>query len=160
DGLADDADASVRASTESTWYTDADSDGYGLSSATTVACDRPSGAVATGGDCDDGNASVNPGRTEGCNAAHTDDDGDALAYDADPSAATTGMSTWYTDGDGDGYGDPSTAARACDAPSGAVAITGDCDDSDDAYNPGATERCTDPHDYNCDGSVGYADADG
>ena len=33
--------------------------------------------------------------------------------------------------------------------------------SDPDYHPGATEDdCTDPNDYNCDGSVGYADVDG
>ncbi|MBN2799961.1 MAG: hypothetical protein JXX28_12515, partial [Deltaproteobacteria bacterium] len=46
-------------------------------------------------------------------------------------------------------------------PAGYVTNDTDCDDSDDAFHPGATEAdCTDPADYNCDGSVGYADADG
>jgi hypothetical protein len=49
---------------------------------------------------------------------------------------------------------------ACEAPAGHVAAAGDCDDTDAAFNPGAAEDdCTDPADYNCDGSVGYADAD-
>ena len=38
---------------------------------------------------------------------------------------------------------------------------GDCDDADAAFYPGATEDdCTDSNDYNCDGSVGFEDADG
>ncbi|MBN2800760.1 MAG: hypothetical protein JXX28_16585, partial [Deltaproteobacteria bacterium] len=46
-------------------------------------------------------------------------------------------------------------------PAGYVTNDTDCDDSDDAFHPGATEAdCADPADYNCDGSVGYADADG
>lgn len=37
---------------------------------------------------------------------------------------------------------------------------GDCDDLDEDVHPGAEEDCTDPVDYNCDGSVSYADEDG
>ena len=49
----------------------------------------------------------------------------------------------------------------CDAPVGYVADDTDCNDADPAYNPGAVESdCADPSDYNCDGSVGYADGDG
>jgi hypothetical protein len=49
------------------------------------------------------------------------------------------------DADGDG-------SHVCD---------GDCDDGDPAFHPGADETdCSDPNDYNCDGSVGYADRDG
>ena len=54
----------------------------------------------------------------------------------------------------------SGAASICGTPSGYVSLPGDCDDTSTAYNPAATEVCTDPNDYNCDGSVGYADHDG
>jgi uncharacterized protein (TIGR03382 family) len=38
---------------------------------------------------------------------------------------------------------------------------GDCNDGDIRFHPGAEENdCADPNDYNCDGSVGYEDADG
>ena len=40
-----------------------------------------------------------------------------------------------------------------------VAQGGDCNDADGAWRPGAPESCEDPNDYNCDGSVGYADGD-
>ncbi len=43
-----------------TWYRDLDVDGYGDPSATLVSCD-PSGYVADATDCDDTDASVNPG---------------------------------------------------------------------------------------------------
>lgn len=37
----------------------------------------------------------------------------------------------------------------------------DCDDTDPAVHPGAVETdCTDPTDFNCDGSAGLTDADG
>ena len=64
--------------------------------------------------------------------------------------------TFYADGDGDGYGDATTPAQACERPEGYVEDDGDCDDSSGAFHPGAAESdCTDPADYNCDGSVGY-----
>ena len=70
------------------------------------------------------------------------------------------INRWYSDTDGDGYGDDSTSVEDCDAPSGYVSLGGDCDDTDTAYNPGATEDdCDGTIDYNCDGSVGSDDAD-
>ena len=49
---------------------------------------------------------------------------------------------------------------ACDAPDGYVEEGGDCDDDDVAIHPAASESCSDPTDYNCDGEVEYADVDG
>ena len=138
-----------------TWYADADADTYGSATYTTVACDAPAGYVADPTDCDDLESAVNPGATELCNGI--DDDCDGTTDEGDAADATI----WYVDADGDGYGDDATAASACDAPAGAVAYGGDCDDADAAYNPGASEPdCTDPNDYNCDGSVGASDIDG
>ncbi|MFN7147036.1 MAG: putative metal-binding motif-containing protein, partial [Myxococcota bacterium] len=105
-------------------------------------------------ECDDGDAAVNPGATETCNTVDDDCDGTAdedEAVDARP---------WYLDADADGYGDDATALTTCEAPAGYAERGGDCDDADAAFNPSALEEdCTDPADYNCDGSVGYADAD-
>jgi uncharacterized repeat protein (TIGR02543 family) len=50
----------------STWYEDADDDGYGNPGITQAACLQPDGFVANGDDCDDGNGSVNPGAAEIC----------------------------------------------------------------------------------------------
>ncbi len=70
------------------------------------------------------------------------------------------QSAWYRDADSDGYG-AGEVKMACDQPDGFVAQDGDCNDEDAAFHPGAPEEdCTDPEDYNCDGSTGYADADG
>ena len=122
-------------------------------------CEAGAGFVADASDCDDSRADINPGAIEVCNGL--DDDCDTLVDDADDSLDGTSASVWYTDADGDGYGDTSTAVLSCEAPIGAVGIDGDCDDADAAYNPGASESdCADPNDYNCDGSVGYADGDG
>jgi len=119
---------------------DADSDGY-------TTCDN---------DCDDTNARINPGMSEVCDGS-TDEDCDGFVDDAD--SGVTGTTTWYADGDLDGYGSTSTV-KACVVPSGYVASGGDCNDSDENYHPSAPEACTDTVDYNCDGSIAYADADG
>ncbi len=155
DGLVDDADPSVTET--ATWYTDLDGDGYAGAEATISACDLPEGAFASAEDCDDSDAAVSPAGTERCDALDVDEDCDALVDDADPSVTET--TRWYADADGDGYGDPDEAVDACAAPEGRVADGADCDDADPAFHPGASESCTDPVDLNCDGSVGYADAD-
>jgi hypothetical protein len=53
DGAADNDDASALAEDFATWYADADGDGYGDASTSTLACDAPDGFVADGRDCDD-----------------------------------------------------------------------------------------------------------
>jgi hypothetical protein len=58
----------------STFYRDADGDGFG-SGTTIVACTPPAGYVMPSGDCDDGEMTVYPGATELCNAIDEDCDG-------------------------------------------------------------------------------------
>lgn len=56
------------------------------------------------------------------------------------------------DRDGDGYGDPSEAVKSvCVPPAGHVQNTSDCDDTNPAIHPGATELCGDAIDQNCNG---------
>ncbi|MCB9797374.1 MAG: putative metal-binding motif-containing protein [Alphaproteobacteria bacterium] len=103
-------------------------------------------------DCDPDDASVYPGATELC---------DGLDNNCDDVVDEGVTITVYADADADGYGDDATATQACAPEDGQVEQGGDCDDSDPAYNPAAVEDdCADPNDYNCDGSTGYADADG
>ncbi|MEZ4365495.1 MAG: lectin-like protein [Kofleriaceae bacterium] len=61
--------------------------------------------------------------------------------DAAGCAGGAAPTTWYTDADGDGFGDDATAVVACTQPAGTVAEGGDCGDDDDAQFPGATEVC-------------------
>jgi len=62
------------------------------------------------------------------------------------------VTTWWRDQDGDGYGDLAVSVQADTKPSGYVADSTDCDDSDAQVHPGATETC-DGKDDNCDGQV-------
>ena len=145
----DDQDAGVGA--PSTWYADADADGYGAADGDT-SCTPPASAAAEGGDCDDADPAVHPAATETCDGADQDCDGTV------DNGFT--VATWYADTDGDGYGDDNSTQETCLPPDDAVETGGDCDDQDAAIHPGAAEPdCTDPRDYNCDGSTGYADLD-
>ena len=147
-GVDDDCDGSTddpSSADASTWYADADQDGYGDPATAAQACTAPSGYGADATDCDDTDGAVNPGATERCNGVDDDCDGST----DDPSSADA--LTWYADADQDVYGDPATAAQACTVPNGYGADATDCDDTDAAVNPGATERCNGVDD-DCDGA--------
>ena len=167
DGVDQDCDGAVDegAVDAGTWYADVDGDGWGDAGAAVAACAQPTGTVADATDCDDGEAGVNPGATETCDGVDQDCDGAV-----DEGAVDAG--TWYTDADGDGWGDPGVSETDCTQPTGTVSGTGpsatDCDDGDAGVNPGAMETC-DGVDQDCDGVVDeeasdaatwYADLDG
>ena len=160
DGLDNDCDTLIdEDSATATYYADIDGDGYGDAGSTVDACSIPPGYRTDATDCDDSRSDINPGASEVCDGL--DNDCDTLVDDEDDSLDTSTASVWYADADGDGYGDDASTVLACDEPAGTSALGGDCDDGDSAYNPGALEvDCTDPNDYNCDGSVGTVDADG
>lgn len=80
-------------------------------------------------------------------------DGVSIPEDCDPNdpQQTTGQ-IWYEDADADGVGNADVTRTACVQPEGTRAISGDCDDSDPAVYPGATEIC-DLVDNDCDGAL-------
>ncbi len=69
--------------------------------------------------------------------------------DDDPAVGQP--TTWHADSDGDGWGTESTTI-ACTQPSGFTVRPGDCNDSDAAVHPDATEVCNGVDD-DCDTSV-------
>ncbi len=135
------------------WYGDGDGDGFGDPGDNQEACDQPDGYVANDDDCDDDDGAINPDADEVCDNEDNDCDG---TVDEDDAVDAT---TWYEDGDGDGYGDPQVSQTACDQPQGYVANDDDCDDDDDAQYPGVAELCN-GEDDDCDGTVDEEPIDG
>ena len=108
-------------------------------------------------DCNDADATVNPGAEEWCNGIDDNCDG---------SVDEGVLEEFFVDADGDGHGDPDQPVAACALPDGHASAPTDCDDSDAAVSPDAAEVCN-TRDDNCDGSVDegvtlefWADEDG
>jgi hypothetical protein len=158
----DDCDGTIDDGAGSAWWPDADGDGFGDRSASSVtACLRPPGYAAVGTDCDDQAPAVNPaaperctGRDDNCNGA-IDDVTDAQFY-------------YWFDADGDGHGEEIGAPLPfCPPPPpGWVRSHDDCDDDEPRVFAGNPEAC-DHLDNDCDGVVDegvtvphYADVDG
>ncbi|MBL8614611.1 MAG: hypothetical protein JNM72_03270 [Deltaproteobacteria bacterium] len=150
DGLIDMEDDSVTGTL--TYYTDADSDGFGDESLPVTTCGAAAGLAAEAGDCDDANSAIAPDADESCNGI--DDNCDTVIDGSDSVDAFT----WYWDADGDGYGDPATPAVACSQPTEHVDDNTDCDDTNEAAYPGNTETWYDGADNDCSGGSDY-DAD-
>ncbi|MBT8233670.1 MAG: choice-of-anchor B family protein [Saprospiraceae bacterium] len=136
-----------------TYYKDADGDGYGDYNIFETSCSEPNGYVINNSDCDDDDDASYPGAPELCDGK--DNDCDGLTDQNDPDVV---YNTYYLDNDNDGYGDASMTTLACLPPTGYVIDDTDCDDSNNMINPGFPEIC-DGLDNDCDGLVDGADAD-
>ncbi|MFH1466330.1 MAG: MopE-related protein [Pseudomonadota bacterium] len=165
DSVDEDCDGEVDEDVTAVFYRDRDGDGWGDPEVYVEQCPAPSGYVAHGEDCDDDAADVHPGADELCDGLDHDCDGVAL------EASSLDAATWYADTDGDGYGDVTATATACEQPTGHTAAGADCDDTDPAVNPDAYDLCgvyADGIDDDCDGVADdpagawdfHADADG
>jgi cysteine-rich repeat protein len=119
---------------------DQDCDGSDTVCPATTACGD--GIISTGETCDDANTVSN----DGC------------------SAACLRETAWYLDSDGDRYGDTNHVSYSATRPTGYAKLSTDCDDSNNAIYPTATETCNDLDD-DCNDIVDdatvtyYADAD-
>ncbi|MCK6522478.1 putative metal-binding motif-containing protein [Myxococcota bacterium] len=144
DGVDNNCDGQADEGVLSAWYSDGDGDGYGAGEPV-EACEAPEGHVATGDDCDDGRAEINPA------AAETDC--------ADPTDYNCDGSTGYADNDGDGF----PACEDCDDADGAVNPEGveTCDGQDnncDGLTDGADAIDASRYYQDRDGDT-YGDAD-
>ncbi|MBM4395532.1 MAG: thrombospondin type 3 repeat-containing protein [Deltaproteobacteria bacterium] len=146
------------------YYRDIDNDKFGLTADARCLCAAAAPYTATAkDDCSDTDETVFPGASEKCNGKDDDCDGTV------DEESAFGCSTFYKDGDRDGYGLGADTKCLCIA---AVPYdankAGDCDDTRDDVNPAAQERCNQIDD-NCnqvtdeDNALGcttyYLDAD-
>ena len=146
DELDNNCNGSIDEDLTNTYYNDNDGDGFGDAFSSVEACDKPNGYVDNLEDCDDLSSIINPLITEQCDGIDNNCDG---SIDEDGALGSTG---WYQDVDMDGFGDPSLFLISCSQPTGYVANSADCDDSDGAISPTATEVC-DGIDNDCDGAM-------
>ncbi len=126
-------------------HPDADGDGFGDPDISVLVCEFGEGYASNQDDCDDTDAEIKPGAEEVCDDVDNDCN-DEIDDDA------TDQSTYYEDGDADGYGLDDSTIMACDLPTGYARRGEDCDDDDRTVNPGAAERCDD-EDNDCDGEI-------
>ncbi len=128
-------------------FLDSDGDGYGGSQSECV-CPATPGYAGQSGDCNDVNGAIKPGAAETCNGQ--DDNCDGLTDPADANGCTT----YFKDGDGDGYGDKFSPSKCLcqSAPPYNVTNNQDCGDASGAVKPGAAESCN-GQDDNCDGQI-------
>ncbi len=151
DGVDNDCDGTIDepdASDATTWYGDADADGYGNGSLPLVACAAPTGFVASSDDCNDERDDVHPAATEVC---------DDVDNNCDAAIDEGFTKTWFIDYDGDGVGASNVTITACERPNGFAASSDDCDDLDGAVNPSAGEVCNTVDD-DCNGDIDDADS--
>ncbi|WP_168797569.1 MopE-related protein [Neolewinella litorea] len=123
DGIDNDCDGNIDDGVvNSTFFYDADGDGYGDPANSITACVAPPNYVTQAGDCNDANASINPGAPEPCDGLDNNCNGTV-----DDGVASL---TFYQDADGDGLGNPAVSTQACAQPAGYVNNAQDCDDTD------------------------------
>jgi len=140
-GIRDDAGAAGC----TTYFFDADADGWGGDAEPQCRCSAGSGYVARAGDCDDRDPTVHPEADEVCNGRDDDCDGHTDRNNCKPCTA------FFRDVDADGFG-VSADAKCLDAPEPPYTARagGDCDDEDPAVHPAAAEVCN-GRDDDCDG---------
>jgi hypothetical protein len=98
-----------------------------------------------GSDCNDDDKQVNPRATEDCDGKDDNCSGD--------ESDAPGVTQYYADSDGDGFGNPLRLQVSCGAPAGFVTNNRDCNDSNAAVRPDRPETFCDGEDDNCNGTA-------
>lgn len=149
DSADNDCDDTTDENLSSSWYTDADGDGFGSGSVVEVICGGSTGSLVDNqDDCNDSEPSANPAVTEVCDAIDNDCDGTVDEIDGNPD-----VQILWDDDDGDGFGDETVGSFISCPADGFVLQGGDCNDTESLANPGQAEVGLDGIDNDCDGSV-------
>jgi hypothetical protein len=129
------------------YYVDGDNDGFGTGNAIAYCSNPGAGYSTVSGDCDDASNLTYPGATEICDSKDNDCDGtvdDGLTF-----------TNYYIDNDNDNYGTGSAITFCQNPGTGYSTVNTDCNDSNGAIHPGATEIANNGIDENCDGTDNY-----
>ncbi|HLK99697.1 MAG TPA: putative metal-binding motif-containing protein [Myxococcaceae bacterium] len=97
-----------------------------------------------GSDCDDDDKQINPRATESCNGRDENCSGD--------ESDAPGVTQYFADADGDGFGNPLRLQVSCAAPAGHVTNNRDCNDTNPSIRPDQPEALCDGQDDNCSGT--------
>ena len=164
DGIDNNCNGGIDEGVSNTYYFDGDTDGFGDPATPIVACSQPEDAVSNNLDCNDVDSFISPDAEEICDGEDNDCDGQTDEFGA------INEIIWYSDGDGDTYGDPNDSILSCTQPIGYVSNAEDCNDGNNEVSPAQQEICNNGKDDNCDGlqnengATGgtdfYLDADG
>ena len=133
-GTDDDCDGTVDEGVTTTYFRDADGDGFGDPNVTAQGCSAPAGHVPSSTDCDDARSAVHPGAPELCDGRDTD---------CNPATADGAAEAWL--------------GAACDGPDsdacleGTFACVGGAQTCSDTSGS-ATESCNGADD-DCDGEI-------
>ncbi|MCS6990913.1 MAG: MopE-related protein [Chitinophagales bacterium] len=127
----------------SSFYQDADGDGFGNLSVRVQAAQPPAGYVSDSSDCNDANASIHPQASEVCNGYDDNCNGQS-----DEGV----LQRFYADADGDGFGNRQAGMWACATSAGYVADSSDCNDANAMIHPQSLENCN-GQDDNCNGVI-------
>lgn len=121
-----------------------------------VACTGPADGPNPGTDSDPATSDSATSDSALVDTGPVDTDGDGVqdSLDCDPDDPDVGEAgTWYTDADGDGFGDPDGPLTDCVPPADAVDNADDCDDTSDLARPGGGAELCDGLDNDCNGEV-------
>ena len=124
------------------WYPDEDEDGFGRTEDGVNACAPENGFVSKDGDCKDNDPSINPDAQEICDEDQTDENCNGISNEAEVGGiSSVGTQIFYSDSDGDGFGNPQDSIQLCGMITGYVIDNTDCDDTNFEVHPESIELC-------------------